>query len=48
MTFTTRLKEEISKLSNNEIESRWIIDAFLRFNAKITKEKITIVLEMLL
>jgi len=44
MTFTTRLKEEISKLDNNEIESRSIIDGFLRYNALI-KENITITLE---
>ncbi len=44
MTFTTRLKEEISKLSNNEIESRSIIDAFLRYNSEINN-KIIIVLE---
>jgi len=44
MTFTTRLKEEISKLSNNEIESRSIIESFLRYNATIN-EKITITLE---
>lgn len=37
MTFTTRLKEEISKLDNNELESRSIIDAFLRYNADINK-----------
>ena len=37
MTFTTRLKEEISKLTNNEIEGRSIIDAFLRYNADISK-----------
>ena len=44
MTFTTRLKEEVSKLSNNEIESRSIVDAFLRYNADI-KDNITITLE---
>ena len=44
MTFTTRLKEEISKLDNNEIEYRSIIDAFLRYNAIITNN-ITITLE---
>jgi DNA-binding protein WhiA len=44
MTFTTRLKEEISKLSNNEIESRSIVDAFLRYNADINNN-ITITLE---
>lgn len=44
MTFTTRIKEEISKLDNNEIESRCIIDAFLRYNSEIT-ETINITLE---
>ena len=44
MTFTTRLKEEISKLDNNEIEQRSIIDAFLRYNS-IFKNNITITLE---
>ena len=44
MTFTTKLKEEISKLEHNSIESRSIIDAFLRYNALIDK-KITITLE---
>lgn len=44
MTFTTSLKEEISKLENNEIESRSIIDAFLRYNSVI-KDNITITLE---
>lgn len=44
MTFTTRLKEEISKLSNNDIESRSIIEAFLRYNSEINKN-ITITLE---
>ncbi len=44
MTFTTRLKEEISKNENNEIEDRWIIDAFLKYNSVIT-DKITLTLE---
>lgn len=44
MTFTTRLKEEISKLDNNEVESRSIIEAFLRYNADIFTN-ITITLE---
>lgn len=44
MTFTTRLKEEISKLDNNEIEGRSIIDAFLRYNAVIN-DLIVITLE---
>jgi len=44
MTFTTRLKEEISKLDNNELEGRIIIEAFLRYNA-IIKKNINITLE---
>ena len=44
MTFTTRLKEEISKLDNNEVEERCIIDGFLRYNA-IIKDNISITLE---
>lgn len=44
MTFTTRLKEEISKLDNNEIEKRSIIDAFIRYNSLIN-DTITITLE---
>ena len=44
MTFTTRLKEEISKLPNNEIEDKSIIEAFLRYNADIS-DIITITLE---
>lgn len=44
MTFTTKLKEEISKLDNNEIEQRSIIDGFLRYNSVINNE-ITITLE---
>ena len=44
MTFTTRLKEEISKQLDNEIESRSIIDAFLRYNSVIN-DNITITLE---
>lgn len=44
MTFTKRLKEEISKLSNNEIESKSLIVAFLKYNSVI-KDNITITLE---
>lgn len=44
MTFTTRLKEEISKLDNNEIEARCIIDAFLRYNSQLD-DSISIILE---
>ena len=44
MTFTTRLKEEISKNTNNEIENRWILDAFLKYNSKVS-DNITLTLE---
>ena len=44
MTFTTRLKEEISKLDNNAIEKRAIIEGFLRYNSTINS-KIIITLE---
>ncbi len=44
MTFTTRLKEEISKLPNNDIEKRSIIEGFLRYNSQI-KDTIIITLE---
>lgn len=44
MTFTTRLKEEISKNDNNEIESRCILEAFLKYNSQIN-EKVTLTLE---
>ena len=45
MTFTTRLKEEISKLDNNKLESRSIVDAFLRYNSVYNKQNIIITLE---
>ena len=44
MTFTTRLKEEISKLDNNEVEEKCIIESFLRYNSTI-EEDLTITLE---
>ena len=44
MTFTTKLKEEISKLSDNEVEARSLIEAFLRYNATIN-DKIIITME---
>ena len=44
MTFTTRLKEEISKLDSNELESRIIIESFLKYNSVI-KDNISITLE---
>ena len=44
MTFTTRLKEEISKIDDNELEKRFVIKAFLKYNATI-KKNITIIIE---
>ncbi len=44
MTFTTRLKEEISKQENNPVESRLIVSSFIKYNSVI-KELITITLE---
>ncbi len=45
MTFTTRLKEEITRVPNNDIENRSIIDAFLRYNSIVSNDTITITLE---
>ncbi len=44
MTFTTKLKEEISKLDNNKVEERCLIEGFLRYNSVIN-ENISITLE---
>ncbi len=44
MTFTTRLKEEMSKTDDNEMESRCVIEGFLRYNS-IINDDITITLE---
>ena len=44
MTFTTRIKEEISKETYNVIEAEKILAAFIRYNAKID-DVITITLE---
>lgn len=44
MTFTTRIKEEISKENYNVIEAEKILAAFIRYNAKID-DVITITLE---
>lgn len=45
MTFSTRLKEEITEYSSNPIEKRAELSAILRYDAKIEKEKITITSE---
>lgn len=38
MTFTTRIKEEISKESCNILEAEKILAAFIRYNAKVDEE----------
>lgn len=45
MTFSARLKEEIAEYNSNLIEKRAELSAILRYDAKITKEKITITSE---
>ena len=45
MSFTTSMKEEITKNDINKIESLNELSAFLRFNSQIKKNKITILLE---
>ena len=44
MTFTTRLKEEISKNDSNNIDDIYTLNSFIKYNAKIDKE-ISITLE---
>lgn len=45
MTFSSRLKEEITEYDGDLIEKRAELSAILRYDAKITKEKITITCE---
>ena len=45
MTFSSKLKEEITGLEGNQIEKRAELSAILRYDAKITKEKVTITSE---
>ena len=45
MTFTTSLKEEISKNDINVIEARYELSAFLNSVAKFNKDEILITLE---
>lgn len=45
MTFTTSLKEEISKNEYSPVESRYELEAFIKSIGKITKKEITITLE---
>lgn len=45
MTFSTRLKEEITEYNSNQIEKRAELSAILRYDSKITSEKIIITSE---
>lgn len=45
MTFTTRVKEEMSKLTYNRLEASCELSAFLRFDAVIKKDVISITIE---
>ena len=45
MTFTTRVKEEISKLPFDYVTVRSELSAFIRYDGKYDKEKITLVME---
>ena len=45
MTFTTRLKEEITKSEIGQIESMVELSAFIRYAGQIKKNKITLVME---
>lgn len=45
MTFSSRLKEEMTGLEGNQIEKRAELSAIIRYDAKITKEKMTITSE---
>ncbi len=45
MTFSTRLKEEITEYDSNPIEKRAELSAILRYDAKLEKDKITITSE---
>lgn len=45
MTFTTRVKEEITTLINNQMEASCELSAFIRFDGKIKKDHITLTIE---
>ena len=45
MTFTTRIKEEISKIPFDRISALSEVSSFIRYDAKYNKEKITIIIE---
>ncbi len=45
MSFTTKVKEEISKLEIEPISARTELSAFIRYDAKINKDSITLIME---
>lgn len=45
MTFTTRVKEEITTLINDQMEASCELSAFIRFDGKIKKDHITLTIE---
>ena len=45
MTFSTRLKEEMTEYDSNPIEKRAELSAIVRYDAKLEKDKITITSE---
>ena len=45
ITFTTRIKEEVSKLPFDRISARNELSAFIRYDGKYNKDKITLVIE---
>ena len=45
MTFTTRLKEEITRNDIDKIESLIELSAFVRYTAQIKKNSITLTME---
>ena len=45
MTFSTRIKNEITKELTNLVEDLISLNTYLKFNSIITEDKITIMLE---
>ena len=45
MTFTTKVKEEMSKFNYNRLEATCELAAFLRYNSQIKKDTISITIE---
>lgn len=45
MTFTTKIKEEISKLPFNSISARNELSAFIRYDGKIKQDRIELIIE---